>query len=126
MKGLLAKFNRIIKRNISKKDYVLLRALVDSEPQIETPNLHIYPKDIKQISNEQLFDHLPSQRDIPGEFYQPDPEILEMLRDTKIIPDELNRYGIRSRLPLQNIPQEDLAHEELVLQLSGKSQYHNH
>ena len=56
---------------------------------------------------------------IPGEFYQPkDPEILEILSSTKIVLGELNKYGIGSSLDSE-ISQEDLAHEELLLQLSG-------
>ncbi|MEK6936032.1 MAG: hypothetical protein AABW67_04530 [Nanoarchaeota archaeon] len=60
---------------------------------------------------------------IPGEFYESlDPEFLEILSSTKIVPGELNKYGIASSLDSE-ISQEDLAHEELLLQLSGKYKY---
>lgn len=98
MKGLLAKLNRIMKRNNSKKFHIFIGDLTDSEPQIEAPNLSVYPQKGHSL-NEQPFDSIPIQREVPGEFYEPDPEILEVIGNkTGFSKKELTDRGICTSL----------------------------
>lgn len=81
---------------------------------------------LNPISNSQNPESEQQQKEcVPGEFYEPAPEVMEVLSYGTFPPSEseLTRHGICSALDsLQHLAeedQEDIAHEELVLQLSG-------